>query len=101
MTRTPPTISRNQLKTPDDPRDESGVWPAIVNVYRDQGFDAGYARGINEVLAQFLEATEDFVDQRPESAAETRRLLHSFSEYLHHYVRRNRADHSFIDGLGI
>ena len=79
-----------------------GVWPALVNVYQEQGYEAGYARGVNDVMAAFLEATEDFVGHRVDSV-EARRLLHSFSEFLENHLRRTAPDRDqgFTDGLGI
>jgi hypothetical protein len=81
----------------------SGVWPALVNVYQKQGYESGYARGVNDVLATILETTEDFARLRPEAAAETRRLLHAFSEYLDRRIRTQPRDEEnhFVDGLGI
>jgi hypothetical protein len=84
--------------------DRSGVWPAIVNVYQEHGFKAGYSRGVNDTLAAALESTEDFLRSRAGSDPHARRLLYAFSEFLEKRVRTNSpADDqpSFIDGLGI
>ena len=84
--------------------DNSGVWPALVNVYHEQGYDIGYARAISDVLAATLEATEDFLRSRRHADAETRRLLYDFQEFLENRVRNPAPskDHRlFIDGLGI
>jgi hypothetical protein len=79
------------------------VWPVLVNAYYEEGFSAGYARGINETLAAVLEATEEFASLRPGSSDETRRLLHSFSKFLEKNVRRAPRDDwaEFSDGSGI
>jgi hypothetical protein len=79
------------------------VLPNLVSAYHERGYEAGYARGVNDTLAAVLEATEDFVRLRPDSAAETRRLLYAFSEFLEEQVRRtpHHAEHEFVDGLGI
>jgi hypothetical protein len=83
-----------------DRSEGSGVWPALVDVYQKHGFEAGYARGVNDALATVLEATEDFVRQRPQSAVETRRLLHAFSKFLDRRIGTGQED-QFVDGLGI
>jgi hypothetical protein len=82
--------------------EQDGVWPALVNVYQEQGYEAGYARGVNDVMAAFLEATEEFVCLRTDSV-EARRLLHAFSEFLENHVQRTPPDRDqgFTDGLGI
>jgi hypothetical protein len=77
------------------------IWPALVDVYQEQGFEAGYHRGVNDVLAAFLEATEQFVHARPENAAETRRLLHEFAGHLEEFLDRSHPHFFFEDGSGI
>ena len=80
---------------------EQTLFPALVNAYREEGYEAGYSRAASDVLASMFEATEEFVALHPETAIETRRLLHSFVERLHAHLRRQRSDHTFADGLGI
>jgi hypothetical protein len=55
------------------------------------------------MLAQVLLAADRFARLRPDSAAETRRLLYAFSEFLEDQVPRTPAypDHYVADGLGI
>jgi hypothetical protein len=79
------------------------VLPNLVNAYHERGYEAGYARGVNDALAAVLEATEDFARLRPEPAVETRRLLYAFSEFLEEQIHRtpHHAEHEFVDGLGI
>jgi hypothetical protein len=82
---------------------DSGVWPALANMYQEQGYEAGYARGANDTLAATLEATEDFLRLRARSDPSARRLLYAFSEFLESRVKtESHEDHRlFIDGLGI
>jgi hypothetical protein len=82
---------------------QSGVWPALVNVFHEQGYQAGYARGTSDVLANLLEATKDFAKTHPGSPADTRRLLYAFSEFLERRLPKNPPNHAheFVDGLGI
>jgi hypothetical protein len=77
------------------------IWPALVDVYQEQGFETGYHRGVSDVLAAFLEATEQFVDVRPENAVETRRLLHEFAGHLEKFLDRPHPHFYFEDGSGI
>lgn len=95
----PTTESTEELTDSPDP-----LWPVLVNVYHEQGYEAGYARGVSDVLTSTLEVTEDFLRLRGESNPETRRLLHAFSKFLEDHVRTSSSgeDHRlFIDGLGI
>jgi len=87
-----------------DPNEGTGVWPALVNVYHEQGYEAGYARGVSDVLAAVLESTEEFARLHSKTDPGARRLLYAFSEFLENRVRTRSPedDHRlFIDGLGI
>jgi hypothetical protein len=79
------------------------VLPPLVSVYHERGYEAGYARGINDALAAALEATEEFVRLQPGPAAETRSLLCAFSKFLEEQIRRSppHGEHGFVDGSGI
>src|ERR1700761_2845808 len=80
------------------------VWPALVNVYHEQGYDAGYSRGASDVLATALEATEEFLRARGQTDVDARQLLYDFTEFLEARLRKSQRgddDHSVIDGLGI
>src|ERR1700722_8587220 len=81
----------------------SEILPSLVSAYQERGFEAGYSRGVNDALAAVLEAAEEFARLRPESAAETRRVLYAFSEFLESRVRQTPPDEDFgfVDGLGI
>ena len=89
----------NAVENPGD----QAVLPSLVSAYHQRGYEAGYARGINDALAAVLEATEDFARLEPESAADTRRRLHVFSIFLEERLLRSpaRADFGFVDGSGI
>jgi hypothetical protein len=86
-----------------DINSQTAALPSLVSAYHERGYEAGYARGINDALAAVLESTEDFARLQPGSAAETRRLLYAFSEFLEEQVRQSpsHSDHGFVDGLGI
>ena len=81
----------------------SEILPSLVSAYQEHGFEAGYSRGVNDALAAVLEVAEEFARLRPESAAETRRVLYAFSEFLESRVRQTPPDEDFgfVDGLGI
>jgi hypothetical protein len=83
--------------------DGGDIWPALMNVYQEQGFETGYSRGVNDTLAAALEATEEFVRLQQRSNLDARRLLYAFCEFLESHIRRTPPQDSqrFIDGLGI
>ena len=81
------------------------IWPALVDVYHEQGFEDGYRRGVNDVLAAVLETTEDFARKRGGDVTQTRKLLHEFARHLEEFVARTGRggrDHVYFqDGSGI
>jgi hypothetical protein len=83
--------------------DPESVWPALVNVYHEQGYESGYARGVSETLATALEIVEEFLSARGKTNTDNRKLLYDFSDFLDQRIERApaRPDHLFIDGLGI
>jgi hypothetical protein len=87
----------------DDTHGHRDFFSGLVTAYQQRGYEAGYARGANDALASVLEATEEFARLQPESAAQTRRLLYAFSEFLENRVRQTPSQpaNDFIDGLGI
>jgi hypothetical protein len=99
--KSPPPKIEEKI-SPEDSQ-QSGVWPALMNAFQEQGYEAGYARGTSDVLANLLEATEDFAKTHPGSPADTRRLLYAFSEFLERRLPKNPPNqaHEFVDGLGI
>ncbi|MGA3067871.1 MAG: hypothetical protein ABSF29_13595 [Tepidisphaeraceae bacterium] len=83
--------------------DGVNVFSTVVSAFQEQGFEAGYARGINDALAAVLEASDEFARMQPLSVAETRKLLYAFSRFLEERIRQSRHHrrHEFVDGLGI
>jgi hypothetical protein len=101
-----------------EPTSKSSSWPELdvtevpnhqdvlsplVSAYHERGYEAGYARGINDSLAAVLEAAEEFARLQPKSHLETLRLLHAFSEFLENQISRTppHSENGFVDGLGI
>jgi len=98
--------SQTTLLLPADlsrPPDQQQVFPPLMSAYHERGYEMGYARGRSDVLAAILEATETFVRLDPDSAANTRRLLYAFSDFLEQQMSRRSPEvpHEFVDGLGI
>lgn len=95
------------ILSPEDSSSDStarkDVWPALASVYHEQGYDAGYHRGVNDTLATVLESAEDFARLHEGDIAATRRLLYAFSEFLEQRAgtRPRTVDQHFVDGLGI
>jgi hypothetical protein len=83
--------------------DHQNVLSPLVSAYHERGYEAGYARGVNDFLATMLEAAEEFARLQPSSTVETRRLLYAFLEFLEKQIGRTptHSENGFVDGLGI
>jgi hypothetical protein len=86
----------------DDLFENQELFPAIAQSYQERGYEEGYARGVNDTLAAFLEEARDFALQQSQPVDETRRLLFAYSEFLEKRVRHSPSpEQHFVDGLGI
>jgi hypothetical protein len=100
MNSTRPSSSADSLEATE----QDGLWPVIANVYHEQGYEAGYSRGVSETLALALEATEEFLRSSEHTDRDARSLLYAFSRFVEDRVRSSPGandHHAFIDGLGI
>jgi hypothetical protein len=65
----------------------------VWSLYYRQGYDEGYRRAVADLTRSLLELSEQYVSQRPsESAAELRRVLHPFEEFLERKVHQMSPD---------
>jgi hypothetical protein len=83
--------------------DFSGVFPTLIDAYRNRSYDAGYARGLGDARIALLESVQEFRRLQEGSTAEVRRLVEAFSDLVEQKIRSNAPalDCSCIDGLGI
>lgn len=83
--------------------DQQQVLPPLMSAYQERGYAAGYGRGRNDALIAILALTEEFARLDPSMAADTRRTLYAFSDFLERRIVRTapQSHGSFIDGLGI
>jgi vacuolar-type H+-ATPase catalytic subunit A/Vma1 len=77
------------------------VFPALMSVYRDQGYELGYLRGRNDVLASLLEEIEEYLRENPRLQRTPRELLYGFADFLDRRLGETAASHEVCDGLGI
>jgi hypothetical protein len=77
------------------------VFPTLLSVYRDQGYEIGYSRGQNDLLASFLESIEDYVRENCQSPQGPREILYGFADFLQRRLGNDATRHEVCDGLGI
>lgn len=79
------------------------VLPSAISAYERCGYEAGYARGVSDVLAAMIEAAAAFSRFQAGSAKDTFRLVNAFSEYLEQKIQHksHTPDPASGDGSGI
>lgn len=87
-----------------DPSLESGdVFGSIVEIYRREGFDAGYRRALHDLLAGLVLNCEEFLRERDAAVSrELRPVLYGFVDRLEREIVRSSEHHGYVEGgLGI
>ena len=92
------------LDFPDDPAPSGSAMDGVLEAYRQQGYETGYNRALNDVLADFLLFTQRQL--RTSSAAGRETLgnaLRQFELQLEQTLthRSGRAEQFVEGGLGI
>jgi hypothetical protein len=79
------------------------LFPSVIGAFQEHGYDAGYARGVNDTHIALLEAINEFSRLHRGSPGQTQELLYAFSEFLERTLLRSfpRSGSGFIDGAGI
>jgi hypothetical protein len=87
-----------------------GVLAGLLSNYELRGYERGYRRAVEDLLASLVWATEEFLRSQPQSSDEApvasakdrRRLLYEFEEKLEHRIHSLSPDAGYVsDGLGI
>jgi len=84
----------------DDPNFD--VLGGVIEAYRREGFDAGYQRATQDLLACLVLSSEQFLCEQASSGQELRRVLYAFVDRLERQLDRNAQAHGYVEGgLGI
>jgi hypothetical protein len=84
--------------------DLPGLFGSLMDVYREQGYERGYQRAVNDILDELLLATEDFVQERERERAlpDARRLFYEFERFVEERLQRLSPSQQYVSGgLGI
>ena len=93
----------NPIETDDErENDSAGTLSAVIGVHREQGFERGYERALQDLLASLVPLTEQYLRRQGDRSGEARRLLYGYIEFLADHIRRASDEAGFVfDGLGI
>jgi hypothetical protein len=97
--------SSNSFLAADDIAGEAalgGVFDGVLEAYRQEGYEAGYRRAVNDLLADFPLISADFLRSQSAPSPELRKVLRAFEEHLEQAAGASANAHHFVDGgLGI
>ena len=68
---------------------------------RNEGFQNGYRRAVNDLLAEFPLISQEFLRRRPAASDELRAALQAFQEHLERSAGLSISEYFVKDGLGI
>ena len=77
-----------------------GVFDGVLEAYRQEGYEAGYRRAVNDLLADFPLIAADFLRSQSAPSPQLRRVLRAFEEHLERTAGAS-ANHFVDGGLGI
>ena len=84
----------------DEPN--SDVLAGVIEAYRRGGFDAGYQRATQDLHANLVLISEEFLREQASSGQELRKVLYAFVDRLERQLDRNARTHAYVEGgLGI
>jgi ATP phosphoribosyltransferase regulatory subunit HisZ len=79
-----------------------GAFDGVLEAYRQEGYEAGYRRAVNDLLADFPLISADFIRSQSAPSPELRKVLRAFEEHLERAAGASANSHHFVDGgLGI
>ena len=82
------------------------VLDTVLDAYRADGFDAGYHRAVNDLLADFALVAKEFLREQEKNSDELRHALRDFQarfeQHLEQASSTSRPADQYVDGgLGI
>ena len=78
-----------------------GLVDGVLEAYRREGYEAGYRRARNDLLADFVLISREFIRDLPTPAPELRQILRKFEQHLEGSMSDRSHFREFTDGLGI
>jgi hypothetical protein len=78
-----------------------GLVDGVLEAYRREGYEAGHRRARNDLLADFVLISREFIRDLPTAPQELRQIIRKFEQHLEHSISERSQFHEFADGLGI
>ena len=78
-----------------------GVVDGLLEAYRREGYEAGYRRARNDLLADFVLISREFIRDLPTPVPDLRQIIRKFEQHLEGSMSDRSHFREFTDGLGI
>ena len=104
LSNSPPDTRLNGSPVlPAEVEEATGVLGALIEVYREEGYERGYHRALHDVLDSIVGITERFLREAGPDAGASRRLVYAYIEFLEREIQAASGDVAgyFSGGLGI
>jgi hypothetical protein len=89
----------------DEPAPAIGsVFDSVLGAYRADGFDAGYHRAVNDLLADFALVAREFIREQGQDSPQLLQALREFQDRFEKHLENaapGGADQFVDGGLGI
>src|SRR6476620_11110393 len=76
----------------DESAESTGILGAVIDAYREEGYERGYARASQDVLDSLVAVTERFLRESPGVDPGTRQTVYAFVEFLEREIQAASGD---------
>ena len=87
----------------DEAEESTGILGAVIDAYREEGYERGYARAFRDILDSLVGITERFLRQSDGDETGSRQIVYAFVEFLEREIQAASGDVAgyVSGGLGI
>jgi hypothetical protein len=87
----------------DAGEDSTGILGAVIDAYREEGYERGYDRASRDLLDSLVGITERFLREAEGDANWSRQIVYAFVEFLEREIQATSGDVAgyVSGGLGI
>ena len=87
----------------DGDSENTGILGAVIDAYREEGYERGYSRASCDILDSLVGITERFLREAEGDANRSRQIVYAFVEFLEREIQAASGDVAgyVSGGLGI
>jgi len=100
VTNSPPATDSSDA---DQSVESPGILGALIDAYREEGYERGYQRAVQDVLDSLVGITERFIREAGTDAGVSRQGVYAYVEFLEREIQAASRDVAgyVSGGLGI